>query len=107
MPTVYVFAVLTLVILSCLSALAGSWVGDLDRLPMQWGLNGQPTWYAPTWIALGFIPAIGLIVMAPVAVSHVPGDDGSAVARNMATVGAILIAAEIFYFFMLRRHLVG
>ncbi|MCC0806930.1 hypothetical protein FPV16_11930 [Methylobacterium sp. W2] len=102
---VYVFAVLTLAILSCLSALAGFRVGDLDRLPMQWDLNGQPTWYAPTWIALGFIPLIGVIVMAIVAVSHGPGGDGFGVARPMVTVGAILIAAEIVYLFMLRRHL--
>ncbi|MCJ2128866.1 DUF1648 domain-containing protein [Methylobacterium sp. E-045] len=107
MPTVYVFAVVTLAILSCLSALAGFWVGDLDRLPMQWGLDGRPTWYAPKWIALGFIPVIGVIVMATVAVSHGPGGDGSGVARNMATVGAILVAAEIVYLFMLRRHLTG
>ncbi len=55
----------------------------------------------------GISPAIGLIVMAAVALSHVPGGDGAAVARNTAIVGAILIAAEIVYLVMLRRHLVG
>ncbi len=58
MPSSPVIIVLTLAVLSGLSALAGSWAGDLDRLPMQWGLNGRPTGYAPKWVALGFIPSL-------------------------------------------------
>jgi hypothetical protein len=23
-----------------------------DRIAMQWGLDGKPTWYAPKWLAL-------------------------------------------------------
>ena len=30
-----------------------------DRLPMQWGLNKQPNWYAPRRFALGMAPLLG------------------------------------------------
>jgi len=34
------------------------------RLPMQWWLNGEVTWYAPRRIALAFIPTLAIIVFA-------------------------------------------
>ena len=41
-------------------------VWAVPTLPMQWGLNGQPTWYAPRAVALGFVPALAVFVMVAV-----------------------------------------
>jgi len=35
-----------------------------DRLPMQWGLDGRPTWYAPRLVALFFAPALATLCLA-------------------------------------------
>jgi hypothetical protein len=39
-----------------------------DKVAMQWGLDGKPTWYAPTWIALWatapFMIAIRIFIWA-------------------------------------------
>lgn len=29
--------------------------------PMQWGLDGKPTWYAPRILSLSFIPILAII----------------------------------------------
>lgn len=34
------------------------------RLPMQWRLDGEVTWYAPRQIALAFIPALAICMFA-------------------------------------------
>ncbi|HYD89725.1 MAG TPA: hypothetical protein VEA80_19745 [Vitreimonas sp.] len=41
-------------------------------LPMQWGLDGQPTWRAPRMIALFFPPALAALIL--VFLSVVTGD---------------------------------
>lgn len=35
-----------------------------DRLPMQWGLDGRPTWRAPRAIALFFTPVLAAVSLA-------------------------------------------
>lgn len=35
-----------------------------SRLPMQWGVNGKPTWYAPRKLALAFTPVLAALVVA-------------------------------------------
>lgn len=32
------------------------------RVPMQYGLDGQPTWFGPGWLAAFFVPATGLLI---------------------------------------------
>ncbi len=32
-------------------------------IPMQWGLNGEPVWSAPLWLALLFTPLLSVLVM--------------------------------------------
>lgn len=34
------------------------------RVPMQWGVTGHPTWYAPTWFAVSFTPALAAMMFA-------------------------------------------
>ena len=33
-----------------------------DRIAMQWGLDGKPTWYAPKQIGIWAVPAVMLVV---------------------------------------------
>ena len=40
-----------------------------DRLPMQWGLDGKPTWYAPRRVALAVVPGIPGLVLILAALS--------------------------------------
>jgi hypothetical protein len=51
----YVFAATLLAVVGC-----SVWFGpriSRDKIAMQWGFDGKPTWYAPKWLALwGTIP---------------------------------------------------
>jgi hypothetical protein len=33
-----------------------------DRIAMQWGFDGKPTWYAPKQIGIWAVPAVMLVV---------------------------------------------
>ena len=35
-----------------------------DRVPMQWGIRGKPTWSAPAWLAVSCTPALFFLVWA-------------------------------------------
>lgn len=39
---------------------------ESERVAMQWGLNGEPTWYAPKWLAMWgmivFMAAVRLFI---------------------------------------------
>ncbi len=39
------------------------WPGE-GALPMQWGLDDKPTWFAPRWLAFSLLPATGLLALA-------------------------------------------
>lgn len=67
-----------------------------DTLPMQFGLDGQPTWCAARAFALGFMPALCLAVFLPFAL-FLPDTLGALVA------GAALISGQIFYHWLIRR----
>ena len=57
---------------SCLATIAAMSLLNLycaasiqtDRVPMQWGINGRPTWYADKTIGL-WIPVAIIVVIAP------------------------------------------
>lgn len=35
-----------------------------EAIPMHWGLDGTPTWYAPPAVALAFLPIISGAILA-------------------------------------------
>lgn len=39
------------------------------RVPMQWDLRGKPTWTAPVWLAVSFVPALALVILAVFAIA--------------------------------------
>ena len=84
-----------------LSFAANVHLGGLDRLPMQWGVDGRPNWFAPRWIALSFGPGIGIVAMATVLVRYRYDSDGTQAFRALLPVSAIVISAHAFHLYML------
>lgn len=77
------------------------------RLPMQWWLDGQVTWTAPRRIALAFIPALSLPMLAGfgVLLNNVqprPGQEGMVIPSFIA-FGLISMGAQIFHLWMISR----
>jgi hypothetical protein len=70
------------------------------RLPMQWGLDGKPTWHAPKAVALWGIVALALAVrmLIWVAMSYMPDNVHS------PEIGLLLfsIIVVVTHFWMLR-----
>lgn len=68
-----------------------------DRLAMQWGFDGKPTWYAPKAVALwgmvAFALAVRLLIWA--AMTYVPDKvHGAEIA--LLLISAIVAAAHLF-----------
>ena len=101
MTRVYLLAAATTACLIGLSWAANGHPGHLDRLPMQWGIDGQPNGSAPRWIALSFGPGIGIFAMATVLVRYRYDPDGTRAFRALLPVSAIVIGAHVFHLLML------
>lgn len=58
-------SVLGFAIICVIALIANRRFRHLDRLPMQWGFNGQVNWTASRPVALAFIPVLyGLVAIA-------------------------------------------
>lgn len=77
-----------------------SWPGD-SALPMQWGLNGKPTWFAPRWLAFSLVPATGLLVLAVTAyASHQAHDAG----RRQLVIALVIVAIDVLHLSLARYY---
>jgi hypothetical protein len=56
----YAFAAALVVIVGCNLYFSPRIAGD--KVAMQWGLDGKPTWYAPKWLAMWGAIAFMLVV---------------------------------------------
>lgn len=81
------------------SVVAGRKLPTAARLPMQWGLNGKPTWSAPRTAALTFTPVLAIIVTGFV----------FCVAGTATYIAAIVViaffAAHLLHLWLVYRHL--
>jgi uncharacterized BrkB/YihY/UPF0761 family membrane protein len=99
---------LLFVLVSCgIALLANARFRDEDRLPMQWWLDGEVTWSAPRRMALAFIPALGLLLFASVAVLFLyttprPRQEGLVI-PSMLAAGILFLAAQLFHLWMVER----
>jgi len=57
---------------------------------MQWDLRGKPTWTAPVWFAVSFVPVLALVILAVFAI---------------ATNGALLPLLAIIFVVLHALHL--
>ena len=90
---------LTAWLLAVLSFIANARFGALARIPMQWGLNGQPSWSAPRKPALCFTPILGTLVLSGLAFS---------IGNTQLGVDAVVLAAlPIIAAHLLHLWLVG
>jgi hypothetical protein len=84
------------------SLLADRRFAGVARLPMQWGLNGRPTWTAPRGFALAFIPALSVAVFCcQQAIQGVTARPGPGFEPIVLTGTFFVI--NIVYVFLLRR----
>lgn len=98
-----VVVVVTVLALACMSLAANHWLQGQARLPMQWGMDGKPTWYAPRGIALAFIPVLGLIVLAIAAFRKQGVDVNSP--TLLVVVAVVFCVVQLIYVSVLVRGL--
>jgi uncharacterized membrane protein YedE/YeeE len=79
------------------------------RLPMQWWLNGDVTWYAPRRVALAFIPTVSIIVLALyVALSRTTkprAGDEHLVIPAMLFMGFLFLGIQWLHLYLVRKTL--
>lgn len=59
-----VAAAAAVVVLALMSVVAARSFPKGARVPMQWGITGAPTWYAPVWFAVSFTPVLASLAFA-------------------------------------------
>lgn len=68
---------------------------QVSRMPMQWGFDGRPTWYAPKvvglWGPLGFALVIRLFVLAA---AHYTPDKVHYVNHGIVIFSVVIAAAH-------------
>ena len=104
MKDTYILVAATVLILVGLSWTASGHLGASGLIPMQWGVNGHPSWYAPKWFALSFGPAIGCFAMASVLAARHYDPDCARAIRELLPLSAILISGHAFYLYMLWKQ---
>jgi Protein of unknown function (DUF1648) len=70
-----------------------------ERVPMQWDFKGRPTWYAPKFVAFGFLVAVGVLVVAAAALTAPPGE----ASWVPLLVACAVLFAQLLHLFLLRR----
>lgn len=106
-----VIACVTMAALVWLSLRADRRLQHVERLPMQWSLNGQPTWSAPRRLALSFTPVLATVVLIAAVISVAtlephPGQDGLEI-PVVLFLAASLLATHVFHLWMIDRKTGG
>ena len=96
-----IYAICAAMILAIIiaSVVAGQKFPPARRLPMQWGITGKPTWFAPRTAALAFTPILTIIVTGVVLAV-------SGAAQPIATiVVSAFLAGHLLHLWLAYRHL--
>ena len=98
-PAVIVSGIAILVMLG-FSAWAWPQIPDGARVPIHWGLDGQPNGWAPKWVALLISPAIAAVVAIVLGVIPAIEPRRSNLARSSsfyltAWAGAMIVLAVV------------
>ncbi len=54
--------ILAVIVMLAMSLLAARRIPAGTRVPMQWGLDGKPTWFAPRIVGLLVIPVVATLL---------------------------------------------
>lgn len=75
------------------------------RLPMQWWLNGEVTWYAPRRVALAFIPTIAIGLFGFIATTKPRPGDEHLVIPAMLFAGFLCLGIQLLYLYLVSKTL--
>ncbi len=79
-----------------------------DRVPMQWGINGEVNWTAPRLIGLSITPAIaiGILILFCLAIRYPthPSQENLRIPALLVS-GAGLVAAQILHLWLIFKTL--
>ena len=96
---IYAFCAAVISAIALASAIAATKLPPADRLPMQWGLTGKPTWSAPRTVALAFTPILAILVTGFVFVV------AGAATKAAAIVATAFLATHLLHLRLVYRHL--
>ena len=77
------------------------------RLPMQWGFDGRPTWYARRAVALAFTPGLAAVIAVSIGLSAgwTGAPSAGALLGVVGLVGSGFLAAHAAHLYLLSRWL--
>jgi len=99
-------SIVIVLIMAAMSWRAEHRLRHAERLPMQWGLNGKPTWYAPRRIAVAFLPLLAACTFILLAVAQRTTEDGNGIATDNGRLifGLSLIAVHWFHLHLAEKE---
>jgi hypothetical protein len=74
------------------------------RVPMQWGLTGRPTWYAPKGGAVLFVPIISLAVMSLAFIPLFSDSDRQKVAAALPGIALMFLVIHLLHLCLAQWH---
>jgi hypothetical protein len=77
-----------------------AWSGT-EALPMQWGVDGKPTWFAARGPAVAFIPLLAVLVVGTMSFAV----KGTVRGPSVFLTSALLLAIQAFWVFMAKRYI--
>jgi hypothetical protein len=76
-----------------------------QRLPMQWWLNGEVTWYAPRRVALAFIPTLAIAVFGFTLTTSPRAGDEQLVIPAMFFMGFLFLGIQWLHLYLVSKTL--
>ena len=99
-----VVSLIVLGIMGFLSWCTGHNLPGVTVWPMQWGLDGKPTWHAPRSVALAFVPVLAALVLLGVSVAR-HGAVKPGIAGMQILIAVTFLVADLLYLYFAYRTL--
>jgi len=94
----------TMGVLLALSGIGFSVFPRNARIPMQWGMDGKPTWYAPKVVGLLFTPVLALGVMSLMSLTAQGMRMAPIPNHILVTIAASFLCLHVLHLCMAWRH---
>ena len=105
--TMIVTAIISSLILAGLARWANTRLCSEDKLPMQWWVTGEVTWFAPRPIALSVVPALAVltfVVMIVLSFSTDPRSGQEAeVLPTMSSLGIMFLGIQVLHLWLIEK----